>query len=126
MLAPARAGAQPRASEEQPLAAACAAAIDNNRHMDTELGARTAALVFTTRPLNAYNLELRDRWLQPIAQTLAARDLTAARPVSAERRVAERQRAADEGEPLRESCRLQPLRGWSHVKYIEEVFAGGS
>ena len=29
-------------------------------------------------------------------------------------------------EPLRESCRLQSLRGWSHVKYIEEVFAGGS
>jgi len=23
-------------------------------------------------------------------------------------------------EPLRESCRLQPLRGWSHVKHIEE------
>jgi hypothetical protein len=29
-------------------------------------------------------------------------------------------------EPLRESCRLQPLRGWSHVKHIEEVLAGGS
>jgi hypothetical protein len=29
-------------------------------------------------------------------------------------------------EPLRESCRLQPLRGWSHVKQIEEVLAGGS
>ncbi len=30
------------------------------------------------------------------------------------------------GEPLRESCRLHVLRGWSHVKHIEEVFAGGS
>ncbi len=29
-------------------------------------------------------------------------------------------------EPLRESCRLQSLRGWSHVKHIEEVRAGGS
>jgi hypothetical protein len=29
-------------------------------------------------------------------------------------------------EPLRESCRLHALRGWSHVKHIEEVFAGGS
>ena len=29
-------------------------------------------------------------------------------------------------EPLRESCRLQSLRGWSHVKHFEEVFAGGS
>ena len=29
-------------------------------------------------------------------------------------------------EPLRESCRLQSLRGWSHVKHIEEVLAGGS
>jgi hypothetical protein len=29
-------------------------------------------------------------------------------------------------EPLRECCRLQALRGWSHVKYIAEVFAGGS
>jgi transposase len=26
-------------------------------------------------------------------------------------------------EPLRASCRLQSLRGWSHVKHIEEVFA---
>ncbi|MHB8468192.1 MAG: transposase [Gaiellaceae bacterium] len=31
-----------------------------------------------------------------------------------------------EAEPLRESCRLHALRGWSHVKHIEEVFAGGS
>ena len=29
-------------------------------------------------------------------------------------------------EPLRESCRLQSLRGWSHVRDIEEVFTGGS
>jgi len=29
-------------------------------------------------------------------------------------------------EPLRECCRLQSLRGWSHVRDIEEVFAGGS
>ena len=29
-------------------------------------------------------------------------------------------------EPLRESCRLQPLRGWSHGKYFEEVRVGGS
>jgi hypothetical protein len=29
-------------------------------------------------------------------------------------------------EPLRESCRLHALRGWSHVKHIEEVCARGS
>jgi peptidoglycan/LPS O-acetylase OafA/YrhL len=29
-------------------------------------------------------------------------------------------------EPLRESCMLQSLRGWSHVKHVEEVRAGGS
>jgi len=29
-------------------------------------------------------------------------------------------------EPLRESCRLLSLRGWSHVRDIEEVFTGGS
>ena len=29
-------------------------------------------------------------------------------------------------EPLRECCRLQSLRGWSHVRDVEEVFTGGS
>ena len=32
----------------------------------------------------------------------------------------------EETEPLRECCRLQSLRGWSHVRDIEEVFTGGS
>ena len=29
-------------------------------------------------------------------------------------------------EPLRESCRLQSLRGWGHDRDVEEVFARGS